>query len=84
MRGSQSHIDAKYTFSGKVEIYQTEVTSVLVACRSLVLTSMKMILVTCSALLIKYFGIWSSVYLQLLQYFILFLLPLQRETTGHI
>lgn len=79
VRGSVSHIDAKYTRREKWKGYQTAVISVL-RC-SWKLNYRNHFFCFCSALLIKrYFGIWSSVYLQLLQYFILFLLPLQWWT----
>lgn len=78
MRGSVSHINAKYT-PRKVNqgFYQTAVISVLYRLVLIIRTKFSF----SSAPLIKqYFGIWSSVYLQLLQYFILFLLPLQWWT----
>lgn len=60
VRGSVSHIDAKYRSMKKG--YQTAVMSVLLEND----WSLR------SALMVEYFGIWSSVYWQLLQYFILF------------
>lgn len=73
--GSVSHIDAKYTLWNVKKLSDCSHFSVM----SLVkLNDFSF----CSELLIKqYFGIWSSVYLKLLQYFILFLLPLHWWTT---
>lgn len=81
VRGSLSHIDAKSTL-WKAE-RSSDSGNFSVNCRSSKLGFNYQLndFSFCSALFRQYFGIWSSVYLQLLQYFILFLLPLQWRTT---
>lgn len=71
VRGSLSHIDAKYTLWRAKPLAGCSHFSVmsLVKGYNYQLNDFSF----CSALLIEqYFGIWSSLYLQLLQYFILF------------